>query len=84
MPADSMLAKSGFRKLCRKYVGEEKLNFKIDSMKSSQVTFLRSYLGNDKMLPADRYRIITVMPDSIKYEEPAPSFKIYFTAGEAN
>ena len=83
MPADSSLAKSVISELCRKYVGEEKLNFKIDSLKSSQVTFLRSYLGNDKMIPDDRYRIITVMPDSIKYEEPAPSFKIYFTAGEA-
>lgn len=79
--ADSLMARAGFNELCRKYIGEEKLNFIIDSLKNSQRAFLRSYLSNDKMVPADRYQIITVMPDSIKYDEPVPSFRTFFTAG---
>ncbi len=82
MAPDSLLARSGIYELCRRFVGAEALNAKIDSLKSSQESFLRAYLGTDKMIPQDRYRIISVMPDSIKYEEPVPSFRTYFTAGE--
>ncbi|MBK8883787.1 MAG: DUF748 domain-containing protein [Bacteroidales bacterium] len=84
MPADSLLAKSGLRELCRNYAGAEKLNFKIDSLRSSQASFLQSYMVNDKMIPADRFRIVSIMPDSIKYEETVPSFRIFFTAGDEN
>jgi hypothetical protein len=79
--ADSLMAGEGISGLCRKYIGEEKLNYIIDSLKNSQFTFLRSYLSNDKMIPPDRYQIITIMPDSIKYDEPVPSFRTFFTAG---
>jgi hypothetical protein len=82
MAQDSLLAKSGIYELCRRFVGAEALNAKIDSLKSSQGNFLKSYLGNDKMIATDRFRIISVMPDSIKYDEAVPSFRTYFIAGE--
>jgi hypothetical protein len=82
LSADSLMARAGLNELCRKYVGDEKLKYIIDSLKNSQITFLGSYLSNDKMIPADRYQIITVMPDSIKYDEPVPSFRTFFISGD--
>jgi hypothetical protein len=82
MASDSLLAKSGLNDLCRQFIGTEVLNAKIDSLKRLQGSFLKAYMDNDKMIPADRYRIISVMPDSIKYDEAVPSFRTYFTAGE--
>jgi hypothetical protein len=80
--ADSLQAKSALNELCRNYIGSEKLNSRIDSLKNSQTVFLQNYLSHDKEIPADRFRIIGTMPDSIRYEEPVPSFRTYFTAGD--
>jgi hypothetical protein len=82
MPADSLLGKTSLSELCRKYLGDEKLKVKIDSLKISQTTFLQNYLSRDKEIPAERYRIIETMPDSIKHDSVLPSFRIYFNAGE--
>ena len=84
LPPDSLLAKAGIRELCRNYIGKEKLNARIDSIKNSQTLFLQNYLSRDKEIPADRFRIIGNTPDSIKYEEAVPSFRTYFTASEGN
>jgi hypothetical protein len=70
--------------LCRKYAGDEKLKVKIDSIKTMQTEFMKNYLGRDKELPSDRFRIIVTAPDTIKYDAAYPSFKIYFTASGGN
>jgi hypothetical protein len=82
LPSGSLLVKASLIELCRNYIGAEKLNGKIDSLKSSQTNFLQNYLTRDKEIPADRFRVIGIMPDSIKYMEPVPSFRTYFTAAE--
>ncbi len=82
MPSDSVLAKTGLNALCLKYAGSKNLDMKLDSIKNSQTTFLQNYLTHDKAIPADRFRIIAAMPDSIKYDNPVPAFRTYFTAGD--
>jgi hypothetical protein len=82
MPSDSALANAGLKVLSRKYEGEGNLKMKLDSIKNSQISFLQSYLSRDKTIPEVRFRIIAEMPDSIKYDEPDPAFKTYFTAGD--
>jgi hypothetical protein len=82
MVADSSLARTAQNELFRKYAGTEKLGMKLDSIKNSQISFLQTYLSRDKAIPDIRFRIIAEMPDSIKYDEPVPSFKTYFTAGD--
>jgi hypothetical protein len=67
--------------LCRKYVGEESLNAKVDSIKNIQISFLKNYLNVDKDLSDNRFRIIGTAPDSIKPLIDHAIFRIYFTAG---
>jgi hypothetical protein len=80
--ADSTLSAMALTRLCRKYIGEEILSSRIDSMKLEQNTFLQEYLTRDKEIAPERFRIVSVMPDSIKYEEPNPAFKTFFAAGD--
>ncbi|MCX6335516.1 MAG: hypothetical protein NT092_14655, partial [Bacteroidia bacterium] len=68
--------------LCRSYIGSEKLNAKLDSLRIMQTGFMSNYLGRDKALPAERFNIIAVAPDTIKPPLNYPAFRTYFRAGE--
>lgn len=68
--------------LCRNYIGNEILEAKLDSIKTLQVNFMKNYLTHDKEIPADRFRIISVAPDTIKPLGNYASFRAYLTAGE--
>ena len=67
--------------LCRKFIGEEKLNAGLDSIKTLQTGFITSYMSQDKALSPDRFRVISTPVDTIKSSGNYPSFRVYFTAG---
>jgi hypothetical protein len=67
--------------LCREYIGAAKLNSKLDSLKNLQADFLSDYVTKDKQLDSTRFRIIGVMPDTLKPNGNYPSFRTYFNAG---
>jgi hypothetical protein len=68
--------------LCKNYIGQAKLTAEIDSLRSCQTDFMANYLGHDKSIPAGRFRVIPVAPDTIKPPLNYPAFRTYFTAGE--
>ena len=68
--------------LCRAFVGNEKLNFVLDSMARLQTGFLTGYLEKDKGLPPERFKVIVTTPDSIIPSVGYPTFRIYFSAAD--
>jgi hypothetical protein len=68
--------------LCRRYIGDQKLNAGLDSIKSLQTGFITSYLTHDKSLPSERFRVITTPVDTIRSSGNYPSFRLFFTAGQ--
>jgi hypothetical protein len=82
MPADTTNKDLNINSLCRKFIGTEKLNSRLDSVKSAQITFLQNYLTRDKAVPADRFRINSSMPDTLKFDGAVPVFRTFFNAGE--
>jgi hypothetical protein len=68
--------------LTRKYIGNEKLEEKLDSIKALQTSFIANYLSHDKEIPSERFRIIGIAPDTIKPAPNYPSFRTYFTTPE--
>jgi hypothetical protein len=68
--------------LCRQYIGQAKLMAEIDSLRNNQTAFISNYLGHDKALPAGRFRVTPVAPDTIKPPLNYPAFRTYFTSGE--
>lgn len=68
--------------LCRSFIGTEKLEAKVDSIKQLQINFIANYLSHDKEIPANRFKIVPVAPDSIKPSGSYPAFRAYFAAGE--
>jgi hypothetical protein len=68
--------------LCRKFIGDNKLNAGLDSIKALQTGFIATYLNHDKVLSPDRFRIITIPVDTIRSSGNYPSFRVYFTAGQ--
>jgi hypothetical protein len=75
---------SDLQQLCRNYIGTEKLNAKIDSLRVIQTGFMMNYLSHDKEISSNRFRIISIAPDTIKYEAAYPSFRTYFTPSGEN
>jgi hypothetical protein len=73
---------SGLGLLCRNYIGEERLNAKLDSLRILQTGFISDYLSRNQGIAPERFRIIETTPDSIMPDIKHPSFRIYFTAGE--
>lgn len=69
------------RSLCRNYTGTDKLEAKLDSIKSLQINFIINYLSHDKEIPTVRFKINAVAPDTIKASGNWPAFRTYFTAG---
>jgi len=82
MPADTTNKDLNIKTLCRKFIGTEKLNARIDSVKFAQISFLQNYLTRDKSVPADRFRIMGTMPDTLKFEGIVPVFRTSFNAGD--
>lgn len=69
--------------LCRKYVGEERLTGKLDSLRNLQLDFLRNYLGSETNLDAGRYKISVSASDTIRPSRSPAAFMIFFgAAGE--
>ena len=68
-------------RLCRRYIGEERLGKSLDSVISLQRLFLGSYLSGDKQVPEGRFSIIYPSPDTIKPVSGDAAFKAYFNAG---
>jgi hypothetical protein len=79
-PGDTLAGKSGLKELCSRYSGKDKLDARIDSLVFSQSRFLEGYLSRDKGIAAERYKIYGSTPDSIRYDEAVPCFRIYFTS----
>jgi len=76
----SSASNTGIKLLCRNFIGTEKLEAKLDSLKTLQISFLANYLSHDKELSIDRFKIIPNAPDTIKPFGKYPSFRSYFTA----
>ena len=68
--------------MCRSFIGTEKLEAKVDSIKQLQISFIANYLSHDKEISAVRFKIVPVAPDTIKPTGNYPAFRAYFTAGE--
>ncbi|MCE5346688.1 MAG: DUF748 domain-containing protein [Bacteroidales bacterium] len=68
--------------LCRAFIGTEKLDARIDSVKALQINFMKNYLSGDKGISADRFKIIETAPDTIKPSSDFPSFRTYFNTAE--
>jgi len=66
--------------MCRRYIGAEKLNAILDSLRTIQTGFMSDYLGRDRALPAERFRVITIAPDTIRPPDNYPAFRVYFNA----
>jgi len=84
LSADLIKIDSGMKSLCRNYIGARVVEAKLDSVKSLQLNFITNYLSHDKGIPADRFRIVSIAPDTIKPAGNYPSFRTYFTEGGEN
>jgi hypothetical protein len=80
-PSAGLKSDSGIRYLCRSYIGTEKLEEKLDSIKTLQINFMMNYLSHDKETPVTRFKIIPVAPDTIRPLGTYPAFRTNFTAG---
>lgn len=66
--------------LCRKYIGEERLNSILDSLRAGHTEFVRTYLDTKRNIPSERFRVVETTPDSIIPLRGAPLIRIYFTS----
>jgi hypothetical protein len=82
--SDSLAARQGLKSLCRSFIGTAKLESTLDSIKTLQVNFIMNYLSRDKQVPVERFKIITVAPDTIKPLGNWPALRAYFTAAGEN
>jgi|WetSurMetagenome_2_1015567.scaffolds.fasta_scaffold04902_3 hypothetical protein len=82
--SESMKNDTALSVLTRNYIGNEKLEKKLDSIKALQTGFIANYLSHDKEIPSERFRIIGTAPDTIKPAPNYPSFRTYFTTAEEN
>ena len=71
----------GLKNLCRNFIGTVKVETKLDSIKALQINFIANYLSHDKVIPAERFKIIPLAPDTIKPSGNYPAFRTYFTEG---
>jgi hypothetical protein len=69
------------KSLCKTFIGADRIESKLDSVKNLQISFIRNYLSHDKAIPEERFRVISVAPDTIKPLGKYPSFRTYFTEG---
>jgi hypothetical protein len=70
----------GIPALCRKYIGEERLASKMDSLKLIQIDFLKNYLISEKEINDSLFRIMDSPSDTIRAKSGYTAFMIFFTA----
>jgi hypothetical protein len=80
-PSLASQSDQGLKSLCRNYIGTDKIEAKLDSIKALQINFIANYLSHDKVIPAERFKIIPLAPDTIKPSGNYPAFRTYFTEG---
>jgi len=80
-PSLASQSDQGLKSLCRNYIGTVKIEAKLDSIKALQINFIANYLSHDKVIPAERFKIIPLAPDTIKPSGNYPAFRTYFTEG---
>lgn len=68
--------------MCRRYVGEENLINRLDSLRKGQIGFLNDYLTREKVLAPARFSIVSDPVDTIRSKSSLASFMIYFTAAD--
>lgn len=68
--------------LCQAYIGRDIINTRLDSLRSIQTGFMTNYLSRDKSLPVERFKVISVSPDTIKPPLNYPAFRIYFKSSD--
>ncbi len=81
LSSQTLTSNQDLKYLCRNYIGTEKIEAKLDSIKTLQINFIANYLSHDKVIPAERFKIIPVAPDTIKPSGNYPAFRTYFTEG---
>jgi len=79
--SQTLTSNQGLKYLCRNYIGTEKLEARLDSIKTLQITFIANYLSHDKEIPAERFKIIPAAPDTIRPLGNYPAFRTFFTEG---
>jgi hypothetical protein len=82
--SDSLAVKQGLKSLCRSFIGTEKLESKLDSIKTLQINFIMNYLSRDKEIPVERFKIIPTAPDTIMPLGNWQALRTYFTAAGEN
>ena len=82
LPPAAALANPDVRLLCMEHIGKTRLDAALDSLRNIQAAFLTSYLGIDKALAPERFRVITVAPDTVKPALNYPAFRVYVNAGD--
>jgi len=80
-PSLASQSDQGLKNLCRNFIGTVKVEAKLDSIKALQINFIANYLSHDKVIPAERFKIIPLAPDTIKPSGNYPAFRTYFTEG---
>ncbi len=66
--------------LSRKYIGEDVLSSSLDSLRAGHAGYLKKYLVTERNIPAERFSVIEITPDSLVPVKGGPLFRIYFTA----
>lgn len=66
--------------LSRLYFGEDVLSSSLDSLRAGHAGYLKKYLATERNIPAERFSIIEITPDSLVPVRGDPLFRIYFTA----
>jgi hypothetical protein len=72
---------TAIKTLCRNFIGTDRVEARLDSVKTLQIGFIKNYLLRDKEIPETRFNVHPVSPDTIKPSGKYPAFRIYFTAG---
>jgi len=66
--------------LSRQYFGEDVLSSSLDSLRAGHAGYLKKYLATERNIPAERFSVIEITPDSLVPVKGDPLFRIYFTA----
>lgn len=80
IPAAGASSDTSLTGICRSYIGEDRLKFRIDSMKAVRVGFVQEYLTREKQIGINRFTISDPPSDTIRSAESLAAFMIYFAA----
>jgi hypothetical protein len=60
------------------YIGTEKIEAKLDSIKTLQTGFIMNYLIHDKKISAKRFRVFSTAPDTIRLSGNYPIQNLFY------